>query len=556
MKPGEKLTFAPLIRVSTETQEKQGESLASQRTDLENDIKNMGGEIYKWYAGQEHATPDYERKILDELISDAQQHKFDAVIIWDLSRWSRDDVRGGQDLKILRDNGIRFFERTRERNLHDENEYFMIALYGLMGRTQALTQSRKSILNRIHRAKQGLPTCGKLPYGRTYSKEKGWGIDKEKQKIMIDVARRYLAGESLRTMAQEYGLNFSNLSKILKQRCGETWEQRFIAPRLNIDETVITVIPPLLSQAMITRISAESEGRRTYLHGQPKRAYLLGRMLFCDKCGNAIGGQASRYGKLFYRHQYRFGCKALGTIPADLIENAVMDDLFRLLGDAPGIEQAAKAAVPNLAELEALKDGIAIAEKERIKIKKSKDRFIDGLADGTISKADIKEAMTRLNERDAMLKAQIDINNIKCSSIPTKQEINRQAESLMRLRENILKSQGHLNEMSFEQKRKLLQYAFAGKDVDGKRFGVYLGKDPAGNFVYTIKGAFTDKRGIPREIDIFNRAAKINALESLENEVSKEDMLGGGHGGHRHAGGTHFYGPGHYGTETGRRSSG
>jgi len=529
MKPGEKLLFAPLIRVSTEQQEKQGESLASQRTDLENDIKSMGGEIYKWYAGQEHATPDYERKILDELIADAQQRKFDAVIIWDLSRWSRDDVRGGQDLKILRDNGIRFFERTRERNLHDENEYFMIALYGLMGRTQALTQTRKSILNRIHRAKQGVPTCGKLPYGRTYDKQKGWGIDKEKQSFIKDVARRYLDGESLKNMAEQYDMNFSNLSKILKQRCGDTWEQRFISPRLNIDETVVTKVPPLLSKAVIAMILARSESNSTYTHGQNKYFYLLSRMIFCEKCGLAIGGQANQDGKLYYRHP-RNGCKELAYIPADLIEPCVMDSLFRMLGDLPSIEQAAKAAVPNLAELEALKDGIVVAEKELAKIKKGKDKLVLAVMEDTMSKQDIKEQMAALKEREALLKAQIDIANVKCQQIPTKKEINRKAEGLMRLRENILKSEGHLAEMSWEQKRKLLQLAFAGKDADGKRFGVYISKDPNGNLLYTIRGAFTDLKGMRREIDILERAEKkdLKTLKSLE----KEGMPGQRHAHH------------------------
>ena len=37
------LEFAPLVRVSTERQEKQGESLNTQRTQLEASVERLGG---------------------------------------------------------------------------------------------------------------------------------------------------------------------------------------------------------------------------------------------------------------------------------------------------------------------------------------------------------------------------------------------------------------------------------------------------------------------------------------------------------------------------------
>lgn len=525
MKPG--LRFAALIRVSTERQAKEGESLMTQRTDLEKDIKSMGGTIFKWYAGQEHATPDYERIILDQLIADAEQHKFDAVIIWSLDRWSRNDLRGPQDLKVLKDNGIRFFERTREHDLHDENQYFMIALYGLMGRTQALGQTRKSVLNRIHRAKQGFPTSGELPYGRTFTKEDGWGIIKEKQKIIQDAARRYLRGEGLIDIAKFHKMDKSTLGIILKRRSGNTWEQHFTSKGPGIDETVVTVIPRLLPKATIDQILQRTASNKTYTHGLRKHPYLLSRMAFCDVCGCAIAGHASPDGTLYYRHARHNDCKAFNSVRADLIERHVIDDIFRMLGDRPAIEAAAKAAIPNLAELEELKEGIELAEKELVKIKKGKDRFIDGLAEGTIAKADIKEGMIRLKEREALLLAEIDIAKVKCATIPTKEEVKRKSTLLLRLMQGILRGQKHLKEMSFDNKRKLLQYAFAGKDADGKRFGVYLRKDPNGSWLYMIKGAFVDSKGIRREIDILDRASKSDSkqLDSLDIK-SREDITG------------------------------
>lgn len=60
MTTGKHLRFAPLIRVSTEIQEKKGESLKTQRRQLEETIKALTGTVYHGYAGQERATVDQE----------------------------------------------------------------------------------------------------------------------------------------------------------------------------------------------------------------------------------------------------------------------------------------------------------------------------------------------------------------------------------------------------------------------------------------------------------------------------------------------------------------
>ena len=59
------LRFAPLIRVSTEKQEQKGESLRTQKTQIEQAVEYLNGKIPKrcWkYSGQEHATPNQERE--------------------------------------------------------------------------------------------------------------------------------------------------------------------------------------------------------------------------------------------------------------------------------------------------------------------------------------------------------------------------------------------------------------------------------------------------------------------------------------------------------------
>ena len=70
MKNKSALRFAPIIRVSTEAQEKKGESLRTQKTLITQFVERLNGTIPArcWgYSGQEHATPSQEREKLEQL---------------------------------------------------------------------------------------------------------------------------------------------------------------------------------------------------------------------------------------------------------------------------------------------------------------------------------------------------------------------------------------------------------------------------------------------------------------------------------------------------------
>ena len=84
-----------LIRVSTERQEKQGESLRTQQTQLTQSAGEQLGTIACWYGGQEHATAGWEREQLDRLLAAAKRtpRPFDAVIVTHPDRWSRDNAK-------------------------------------------------------------------------------------------------------------------------------------------------------------------------------------------------------------------------------------------------------------------------------------------------------------------------------------------------------------------------------------------------------------------------------------------------------------------------------
>jgi len=53
------------------------------------------------------------------------------------------------------------------------------------------------------------------------------GVDPEKKTIIEEVARRYLAGESMEKLAAEHGVNHASIHKALMLRRGPEWKVVF-----------------------------------------------------------------------------------------------------------------------------------------------------------------------------------------------------------------------------------------------------------------------------------------------------------------------------------------
>jgi DNA invertase Pin-like site-specific DNA recombinase len=478
------LVFAPLVRVSTEVQARMGESLSTQRKQLESAIKSINGMIYKWYSGPEHATPDQERKILEELMVDAHNQKFNAIMVADVSRWSRDNLKSAEYLKILRDKKIRFFVLTNEYDLFNNHHELFLTMGVAINQFFAKEQAYKSTINRIERAKRGYPSCGKLPFGRKFNEvTERWDIIPEDQEKIIELARRYLEeGIAFKILGSQFRMNPSNLHKILTKRCGEIWEQRFRNKACGIDETVRTIIPPLLPERVIEMIRSKCIARRTWEHGSQKYQYLFSRMIFDKDTGYSLTGTPSPKGKRYYRPYHTDGNTYM--VNADLLEVALLRELFKILGSNECLQQAvfenssAGDHVNNLIKRKAMleKDhetlmneytniANAIAKYER----KGLETFLEKL----------QTKLDALHKRSSEIKFEMDTIDNNLNTLPTKDEIENSRNAMRReilklLRRNKFRRGAYFNQLPFKEKQNIIRLLFSGVDQNGKRYGIYI----------------------------------------------------------------------------------
>lgn len=467
MKEMEKLRFAPLIRCSTEKQEKQGESLNTQTNHINQYVNFLHGMIPDncWYVGQEHATSGYERQILEKLLSDSGKNLFDAVIVNDPSRWSRDNLKSKEGLNILKSNGIRFFVGTVEYDLFNPTQNLFLGMSAEMNEYQAKQQQLRSIESRISRAKKNMPSTGKIPFGRLYDKKtETWSVDPLKQSLIQEAATRYLAGESVQNIASTFNMNAPNLHKILHKRSGTQWLCSFVHPELNINEKILVTIPALLDEDTIRAIHDKAKANRTYLHGQIKHHYLLSRMIFCADCGYTSFGYTNHTGKRYYRHaNYRnLNHKYSKFINADEIENAVLLHLIKTFGDITRINEAIKKATPDLSKIDLL-----IQEKEKLrnelkKITQQKDKIVDAIADDIITKEDAKSKLDKLNERNTSILSRISAIENELGNIPDPNKVKRLTKFGINILRDVTQNPKLIFSESYKWKRNLIEHAFSG----------------------------------------------------------------------------------------------
>jgi DNA invertase Pin-like site-specific DNA recombinase len=522
---GKPLRFAALIRVSTERQAKRGESLRTQASQIEQAVALLNGKIVARYEGQEHAVAieGYKRVKLEQLLEDAQKkpRPFDAVMVADMSRWSRDNETSKRSLRTLRDAGVLFYVLTSPYDLYSPDAILQLGIAAEMDEHRARTQVTKSILNRIERAKRELPTAGKLPFGRVWDHPDKTlptklVVDPDKKAMIEDVARRLLAGESLAKMAKEYGVNHSNLCKILRERCGENWSITYKSKNPNIEDHEIQLrIPRLLDERTIKAVKQRLEANRTYLHKHPaKHEYLLSGYIRCAECGYVMFGQMNHNGHRYYRHAHterKKACPLQGPrpwVPADKIEVDVVRQLVQMLGNPAALERAIKAAVPKCDEVMKRRSQI---DAELTKVEKARQRIIALVRNDTITDAQADKTLLDLKEREADLRTERDTLAEVLADVPDDEAIRlfkeeyetEDGQSLWFLRDDYgverpggnFDPQTTLLNMDGNDFQDLIKCAFSGPTRDGKPAGVYItpagGSRPKRNkpYDYELRGA-------------------------------------------------------------------
>jgi DNA invertase Pin-like site-specific DNA recombinase len=500
--------FAGLVRVSTEGQ-KKGASLDTQKDCIKGSVEQLGGNplSINWYDGEEHGTEGFERKICDKLLADAKKQLFDAVIVFDLSRWSRHNLRSKTNLEILRRNGVRFFEGTKEYNLSDYDDIFYIGIMTEINERAAKEIKAKMSEGKITRAQQGWAVSSpkKLPWGRTFDNDKKkhyasvydrWGlIDGAKEK-MNEIVNRYIKKEKTDVLAKELGTDTTNLLKIFWGCLGNEWQRKFFSPRKNEKVPVDIPIPALIeNEEKIREVHKRIDSNKTWTHGSYKEDYIFSSMIYCNDCKHALTG-ITKKGIHYYYHftKYKKNCSFKRYVLEKDLEEAVLSHIFHMYKDKKKIAEAVIRAYPNQEEYKKHIAEDSSDKKELMKLQKEKDKIVEGYGKELFSDEEVEITLNKYRERIKLFENKIEKRKPLLGNVPpTSEEIEEESNFYARMVQDALSSPSRLSRMSFEDKRRLVKMAFGGKDDRGNRLGIYVEQGSSKQSIkYTLKGMFSN----------------------------------------------------------------
>lgn len=337
--------------------------------------------------------------------------------------------------------------------------------------------------------------------------------------MIEDVARRFLAGEPLTYLAEEKGMSYSNIWKVLRERCGDTWIQEFHDERLNRHEVVKTKVPRLLDEDTIQKVCQRFEAHRCHLHRpvNTHHKYILSSRVFCQRCGYSMPGQFDPTTQMcYYRHARPRGkrrllrhctVKPVPRVRADWLETAVVAQLFETFGNVIKIEEAIRRAVPKVGAMEKRQASLqARLDKEL----KSRERIISLVRKDLISEDDAEKELKRIKDSETSLRQELSDIAKHVGHMPTEDEIKCYVEqvqdalgSTIAIRDqydNVQYASGKSGSVVFVQdedgdmhvaggeqgpqlvasmlseadKQKLLATVFDGYQPDGKPSGIYI----------------------------------------------------------------------------------
>jgi site-specific DNA recombinase len=491
---------AGYVRVSSSGQV-SNESLSTQRQSIKDFVKMQDWKLADVYADEGISGGSVkERHALLQCLKDGQDGKFDVLVIHRLSRFGRN----ARELLINHDElekvGIQL--RSIKEGIDFSSKYgrAVLGILAIVAQLERDILTEQMLENRIARGKKGIPTSGALPFGRTFNRENNqWALDEEKAKLMRWAANEYLKGKSLRGISETLKiryrlfLGYQRLITVLSERCGDTWTVSFKG-----EEPIIYTIPRILDDGTIQRIK-ERLAHNKVENRKDVRKYVLTGFIKCEACGKALSGQTQIKSDVqfsYYRH--RSGkyepCKAMYSIKAPQIENAVFKTIFENIVDVPSFEQAIQDSLPDEKLIESLKNKVQAGEKELKRIERELDKLVDAVLSGTLEKATIKNKEKSLYEAKAKVTEELEENRERLRSMPDIVQVKQEGEFIRRQLLEHFSSEDHLQEMSFDEKKQLLHWLFDGKDEKGQPYGIYISKRGRRMYDYFLYGKITGLR--------------------------------------------------------------
>jgi len=325
---------AGYIRVSTVSQAQDGESLNTQKFQIEAYCRSQSWELFQIFEDAGVSGAKASRPGLDALLHEAEQGKIQAVVVADLTRFGRSATDLLGNIRKLKDFGVGFY--SIKGNVSSDGGPFGQLLLTILAATSEF--EREMIIlrtreNKMARWSQRQIYNGRSPYGYTWNRQlKQMEIHPVEGPIFLRIVSEYLdLGRGLKSIS--IGLNNDGIPTRIRGRwssatistilhseayCGHHTLNRHILDEKGnikgdkpISEHITYEFPPLLTHERWTQLQERLRNSKVERGGRPsslKKEFLLYGLL---RCGNCYAPEHNCHGRIgpLYGHYRQDGTR-------------------------------------------------------------------------------------------------------------------------------------------------------------------------------------------------------------------------------------------------------
>ena len=481
-------------RVSTTEQAEEGYSIGEQKKLLTYECEKNGNTIYKIYSDEGISGKNITaRPALKELLNDANEGKFDSVMVWKINRIGR-NLKDVLDMVDLFDrNNITFKSATEPFDTTTPGGKMQFQMMALIGEFERGTIAQNVKMGMMARAREGRWN-GNVVIGydlrqkehTTNKKRKDTElvVNEKEAEIVRTIFKMYSQGNGYKAIANylnKFGYktkkgNPFSLTAIkdilnnpvyigkIRYNLRPNWSEKRRKGTNSNPLIVDGKHEAIIEQELWDKVQSMLQTSK----GKPSRIYdgefPLTGILKCPQCGaGMVIMRTSRTRKDGTKRRLEYYCcgnwKNKGT--AVCHSNAIRVDkandyVFGKLSELLSNDKLVRDIVKNINtdrknKADPSKDELQKLTKELDKISAKKDKLFEAFEEDIITKEEFKERVAELQSRERLL--QEDVNNLKMNVL----DDNVQQVSYEVVKETLSKVGEMLgNCKSMEQKKKLL----------------------------------------------------------------------------------------------------
>ena len=332
-------------------------STAYQKEKIENLCATRDYKLTTWYHDEEKSGTNTEgRPAFLQMVADAGAGKFEAVVVYDITRGSRDVEDWFGFRKAMRRLNVEVISvEDNLGDIYDPSAFLQELITVGIGQHAVLTTRIKSRDGVAVKARQGLFLGGTPPLG--YDVIDGRYVVNESEAAVVGkIFEMYADGksyscilEAIKGTSGKQGrpLGKNSIHSILENEryIGVyTWNKRIVkvmrkwaGGKPNPDCVRIeNAIPAIISTTLWERVQKRLKSNRRAVN-KAKHVYLLTGLIECEKCGSTYVGHCSTnkkgYSTRYYvcGNKYRTHTCSAHNVNADMLEAYVLQELRKYL---------------------------------------------------------------------------------------------------------------------------------------------------------------------------------------------------------------------------------